>query len=504
MDDRIPELLRMLPEKPLSYDTRLADVLPADWAGPLVEIGMETAEDLYELAAHNGAKWYRQVPGLDPLRAAALMAWFEKWGKDVGEVTERFFLPEHRPEHMRGADDEIDPRLRPLEEIVPPPELDGRGGVNRTFHEGCALEADDDGGAIRAWLLARAANPNTEQAYRKEAERFWLWCLYERNVALSSVKAGDAARYLRWLEGLGRTDAKKWARDWTIPQKSWIGPKNRPRSSPDWHPFNGPLSVSSRHSAIVAVRQLFNFLRKTGYLQFNPFDQISPKVPLLPGEGAPQEFADRSLTPEQWRWISMAIDELPEGWRKERLRLILMLGKSLGLRASEIAAARAGWITSRRIGLKVRRAIEVVGKGAKVRRLPINDEQLDILNRAMLSRGLPEVDQCPPETPLLVNLNRGPKPGAAMSRSGIYRVLERFLYRVADDIAKTRPLDAAKLRAASTHWLRHTFAVTALTKMSVNVVQAAMGHASVATTGRYLNPEEEAMSEAMEKMKTFG
>ena len=45
--------------------------------------------------------------------------------------------------------------------------------------------------------------------------------------------------------------------------------------------------------------------------------------------------------------------------------------------------------------------------------------------------------------------------------------------------------------------------MTALGKMSVNVVQAAMGHASVATTGRYLSPEEEKMSEAMADMKAL-
>lgn len=90
-----------------------------------------------------------------------------------------------------------------------------------------------------------------------------------------------------------------------------------------------------------------------------------------------------------------------------------------------------------------------------------------------------------------------------MSRSGLYRVLGAFFERVALEIAGDRPADAAKLRASSTHWLRHTFAVTALSEMSVNVVQSAMGHASVATTGRYLSPEEEEMSEAMARMKAL-
>ena len=154
-------------------------------------------------------------------------------------------------------------------------------------------------------------------------------------------------------------------------------------------------------------------------------------------------------------------------------------------------------------GFKVRAAIEIVGKGAKVRRLPLNDEQRTIINDALRARGIAGVAGSDPETPLLVNLGRGRNAHGPMTRSGLYVVLTKFLEEVALDVASERPMDAAKLRASSTHWLRHTFAVNALTEMSVNVVQAAMGHASVATTGRYLSPEEEAMSEAMEKMKAL-
>ena len=39
--------------------------------------------------------------------------------------------------------------------------------------------------------------------------------------------------------------------------------------------------------------------------------------------------------------------------------------------------------------------------------------------------------------------------------------------------------------------------------MNVNIVQAAMGHASVSTTGRYLAPEEEEMSDALARMSRF-
>lgn len=489
----------------LRYNTKLADVLPPDLAEPLRTFGIETAEDLYECAANAGASWFRPVTGIDASTSTALMTWLHRNGRDVGEVTERFFLPgcAPSPESRSVATQASDEGIVPMERLVVPEGLRGDRGLNRAPAMACSLDAEDDLSAIRVWLQARASNPNTQASYRKEAERYLLWCLLERRTALSSVRAGDAALFLRWLEGLGRTDEKAWAQQWRIPQSRWIGPKNMPRTSPAWRPFNGPLSATSRRNAVVVVRQLHNFLKNTGYLIFSPFDQVSPKVPLLKGEGAPQAFADRSLTDEQWAEIVSRIDDLPEGWPRERMKLILMMGKSLGMRASEMLDARTGWIVERRVGFKVRAAIEIVGKGAKVRRLPLNDEQRTIIDDALRARGIAGVAGSDPETPLLVNLGRGRNAHGPMTRSGLYVVLTKFLEEVALDVASERPMDAAKLRASSTHWLRHTFAVNALTEMSVNVVQAAMGHASVATTGRYLSPEEEAMSEAMEKMKAL-
>lgn len=539
-------------DRPLRPDDRLADRLSPEIALTLAAHEVETAEDLYECMA-TGATWFRAFTGIDAKRATELVRWMRDAGQAVGEVTERFFLPgkaseasvagntqeaggvtregtarsprngnvaagtSNRPRGVAKVETEkrtntgtaslglsaAHPGIVPLERIVLPAGLDGSQGLNRAPAFGCSLEARNDLEAIRTWLDARAGNPNTYANYRKEAERFLLWCLYERETALSSIKAGDASKYLRWLEELGRRDERDFKERWKLPAAVWIGPKNATRDSSAWHPFNGPLGSASRRNALVVVRQLCNFLKKTGYLIFNPFDQVSPKVPLLKGEGAPQAFADRSLTDMQWREIADRIELLPEGLPRERMRLILMLGKSLGLRASEMLEARASWIVERRVGFSVRPAIEVLGKGSKVRRLPLNAEQRDIIESAFRARGLPGYAGCDPETPLLVNLGRGRNPHGPMSRSGLYRVLETFFDRVADEIALERPGDAAKLRAASTHWLRHTFAVTALTKTSVNVVQAAMGHASVATTGRYLAPEEEEMSKALESIRTF-
>ena len=483
--------LTPLPSRRLDPEELLSELLPEDWALPLTKAGLETLEDLYDCAASLGSTWHRSFPGLGSRRAIALMEWLRDYGQDIGEITPRFFpagAQKKENASTRLADTAFDPLIRPLEEINLPEPLSGAEGINRAPAIGCSLSANNDLDAIRTWLNARAGNPNTHASYRKEAERFLLWCLAEKERALSDIRADDAAQYLRWLEDLGRLEENAFLRKWRLPQSRWIGPKNAERATAAWKPFNGPLSSSSRKNAIVVVRQLFNFLKRTGYLIFNPFDQVSPKVPLLKGEGAPQAFAERAL---------------PEGLPRERMRLILMMGKSLGMRASEMLDARTGWIVRRRIGLTVRNAIEIVGKGSKVRRLPLTSEQIGIIESSLRARGIPGLAQSDPQTVLLINLGRGRNPGGAMSRSGLYRVLEGFFARVADEVSASAPMDAAKLRASSTHWLRHTFAVQALTRMSVNVVQAAMGHASVATTGRYLSPEEEEMSEAMSRMKAL-
>ena len=116
---------------------------------------------------------------------------------------------------------------------------------------------------------------------------------------------------------------------------------------------------------MTVVRQLFSFLQKTGYLKMNPFDQISPKIPLLPGEGKPKEYADRSLSKEQWDEILAYLEAMPESIQKARLKVILLLGKGLGMRCSEMINARSSWIAARNIGGSSVMFITVIGKETK-------------------------------------------------------------------------------------------------------------------------------------------
>lgn len=487
----------------------LADVLPADLAhrvaAPLTEFGLLTPEDLYECAANVGGNWYRQLQGLSREDAVALIDWMKSAVPGLGEITARFYPPGEAPESLKTREPASDCALavRPMEEMQLAGDLSGRLGTNRVGRGGM-LEAGNDLEAVNQWLAARAVNPNTRAQYRKEAERFILWCTLERGLALSSITAKDAALFPRWLEGLGRTDPAVWQQLWKEPQELWIGPKNAARTSPAWRPYNGPLTATSRKTSLTVIRLLFSFLVKTGYLQYNPFDQVSGKVRLLPGEGAPRDFADRSLSESQWEDVLEYLDSLPENLASARIRVVLCLGKGLGMRASEIIHAQAGWLVTRRIGDDDLLVIEIVGKGDKVRRLPVSSEALDAINLYFSLRDLPPVLKADPKTALVASLGIGRKKDpaslTAISRSGLYRALENFFEGAALAAEDKSPADAAKLRAASTHWLRHTFASCALRTMDINVVQNAMGHASIGTTSRYLTPEDAQIAKAMKNM----
>lgn len=140
-----------------------------------------------------------------------------------------------------------------------------------------------------------------------------------------------------------------------------------------------------------------------------------------------------------------------------------------------------------------------MGKGDHERRLPVSDAQVDIINAYLEMRKHPAIGITDgDDVPILASVK---KRGGheSLSRSGLYLILTEFFEKVAQSIEEERPQDASKLRTGSTHWLRHTFAVTSLEVMPINIVQTAMGHASIGTTSRYLTPDQREIYNAMKK-----
>lgn len=144
----------------------------------------------------------------------------------------------------------------------------------------------------------------------------------------------------------GRETPENWQKFLDLSAGNWIGPKNTPRESPDWKPFNSSLAYTSRKAASTIIRQLFSFLHKTGYLKFNPFDQIPAKVRFLPGEGKPKDLRTVLYLRPNGRKSKHTLLSCLLILSVCGSRFFFVLGKELGMRASEMINARCGWLNT--------------------------------------------------------------------------------------------------------------------------------------------------------------
>ena len=341
----------------------------------------------------------------------------------------------------------------------------------------CQLAADNDLDAVRAWLAEFHQVPQTLRTYRKEAERLLLWALIERGKPLSSLTREDLLLYEAFLAN-------------PQPQERWCG-KRLPRTNAQWRPFLGPLAPHSRKQALLIINSLFGYLVRAGYLAGNPLALMRRR-----NSGEHQRQVERFLEQDQWQALLATVQDLPRSAEREqryaeRSRYLIALLYLLGPRVSEVAEHTMGSF----VQIRGRWWWQVVGKGSKQAQVPVNQEMLDALTRYRQFYGLARLPTPEESTPLVMNLQGTKGIGGNM----IYRIIKQLVNQAADHLAITNPYQAAKLRRASTHWLRHT-SITHQVEAGINLhfLQRNARHARLDTTGRYIHAEEKDWHEAMQ------
>ena len=136
-----------------------------------------------------------------------------------------------------------------------------------------------------------------------------LWAIVERGVALSSLATEDAVAYRAFLRQ-------------PTPRARWVGPA-APRSSSEWRPFVGGLSLRSRAYALSVLNSMFRWLVEQRYVLANPFSGIKVR-------GARQATLDttRSFSEGEWKLVRTVADglEWSYGWQvgaAQRLRFLI-------------------------------------------------------------------------------------------------------------------------------------------------------------------------------------
>jgi integrase/recombinase XerD len=208
----------------------------------------------------------------------------------------------------------------------------------------------------------------------------------------------------------------------------------------------GSLKPATQNRAITAVKSLLSFGHETGFLPFN----VGAAVKLRPNRDG---LAQRILEESQ---VAKLVDAAREG----RDRILVKLLYVSGVRVSELCGLKWCDTLARQDGGQ----ITVFGKGGKTRTVLLKSK----LWQQLLS---------------LKGEARAVDPVFASRKGGGPL-----------DVSQVRRIVYAAARKAgiegkvSPHWMRHAHASHALDRSApIHLVQATLGHASVATTGRYLH-----------------
>ncbi len=263
-------------------------------------------------------------------------------------------------------------------------------------------QADSDEQLMALWLHGRP--DHTQRAYRAEADRFIGYV----EKPLRSVKLIDLQAFADHLDEAG-------------------------------------LKPSSIHRAMSAVKSLFAFGFRLGYLQFDVGRAL--KIP-----GFRDQLAERILSEAE----VLRIISLEPNPRNRAILLTLYAG---GFRVSEICSLKWRHLQER----DSTGQITVFGKGDKTRTV--------LMPRSVWGALQLLQQDAPADAPVFKSRKKG-----HLDESQVWRIVTKAAERAGID------------KDVSCHWFRHAHASHALDRgCPIHLVQATLGHSSVATTGKYLH-----------------
>jgi len=269
-----------------------------------------------------------------------------------------------------------------------------------------------------AYLVTeRNLTPNTTSAYRTDLNQFLEFMATRKVSDMSRAENADVLAFMLFLKEKQYSNA-------TVARRT------------------------------AAVKSFYAFLVSIRAVSIDPTTAVeSPKV---------EREAPKSLTPNQVDELM----ELPQRVRspeRTRDRAMFEVLYCSGVRVSELVGLNIGDIDM------TKKIIRCVGKGKKLRILPISESALTALEEYLDNAYSQLVmEKQSPERTLFVNHR-----GGRLTRQGFWLILKQY----ADE------LGVADL---TPHMLRHSFAAHMITSgVDLRRVQALLGHASLSTTQIY-------------------
>ena len=215
------------------------------------------------------------------------------------------------------------------------------------------------------------------------------------------------------------------------------------------------LKSSSIARKLEAIKMFFDYLVSIKKFKSNPVRLIEPiKV---------EPYRARYLSEEEARFL-IETGWTGQGFQDNRDRAMIEIYYNCGLRLSELVA-----LDLVDLGFN-NNVVKVLGKGGKLRLVPVGDQTIKVVNNYLLEReNLLAKQNIKDEKAVFLNARAG-----------------RLSARGAARIVKAHLLKCSEKTGLSTHSLRHSFTTHLLTAgANLRAVQEMLGHASLKTTQKY-------------------
>lgn len=281
--------------------------------------------------------------------------------------------------------------------------------------------------------------------------RFLEYMEGERNASPRTLEAYE--RSLRQFRGWMRHRFSSWFDCTESDFRAWL-----------YDALEQELKPASIRLRFAALRSLYTYMLQREGLSANPLAEVVlPKA----RHSLPVHLSLRQMEELLSLPLRTPVDKKSPAWLPFRDAAILELFYSSGMRLSELVSLNADAVQGAD-------CVRVLGKGRKVRLVPIGDYAKEALAR-YLELTCPE-----PGAPLFIS-----RLGSRMTGRSVQLMLDKYL-RLSDIPFHISP-----------HKLRHTFATHLLDAgADLRAVQELLGHSSLSTTQIYTHVTKSRMKAA--------
>ncbi|BBN83950.1 integrase [Pseudoalteromonas sp. A25] len=317
----------------------------------------------------------------------------------------------------------------------------------------------------------------TFSRFRNELERFYLWSWNIKSTGVFDLKRDDIEEYVDFMvqpDSVWCSDSVQWR------YKEKLGER---LINPNWRPFvSKEQSVSQQ--TLAAMFTALNVFYKFAILEEKTTTNFVPVVkkncPYLIVES--QIKLPDTLSNLQWEYVlGVTKDRCDEHPELERNLFTLACLKGLYLRISELSE-RAQWSPVMSHFWQDPDGfwyLRIMGKGTKLRDVTLSEDFVDYLKRYRIYRGLPPLPRVDEPYPIVHKL-RGK---GGMNVRQLRRIVQQSFDLAVESLNKDGFSDEAEqLKAATTHWLRHTGATHDAQHRPLKHLSEDLGHAKIATT----------------------